>query len=161
LKLDEKRLRVMGLASLIPGLQAAADLINAELAEYRGILADFQAAEALLVPKKKGRPSIASKTLLEAAKEPVVPVAAKKKAVVKKKKGHRPPRLPDMVNGDHVMLRVAEELGYSSAWGLQLLMRTRGLKWKKAKVAGRSVNLISPADYDRVKQIREGMRKAA
>lgn len=53
--MDERRMTLMGVAAMLPGMQLALDVLQAQINEYRTLLQSLQVADGAM-PKRRGRP---------------------------------------------------------------------------------------------------------
>lgn len=77
-RMNEKRMTMMGVAAMLPGMQLALDVLQAQISEYRTLLQALQMADGTM-PKRRGRPPGTQKKLLSA---PAVEEAPAKKSVM-------------------------------------------------------------------------------
>lgn len=166
--LSERKLMEMGIASLLPGFAVLRELIEQTEGEYRTLLDKLQNGhEPVFAPRRRGRPSKASKAVLEAVAAAAALAAPEEKTVVPVKKrarrghGRKRTTLPPMIGKDHVLAHVATELGYKGAWGLTLYMRSRGMEIKKVSAfSKKAINLVTPAQYVQLKRLKSGEPEA-
>jgi len=126
--IDEKKLMAMGIAALLPGITAIRELISQQENEYRDLLHNLQSNGLELLPKRRGRPSNASKALLEAQVKALLPEPEK----TPKKSGHGE-TLPHQIGNDFTRAGAAAYLGYETLSGFDLLRRKLDIPSKIVK----------------------------
>ena len=114
--LDEKKLMAMGAAALLPGITAIRELIQEQENEYRNLLNMLFTNGA--GPKKRGRPSNASKALLQAVADAPAPEP--------KHKLKHGESLPEMIGKDYTRNGAARYLGYNTIGAFDVARKQLG-----------------------------------
>lgn len=133
----------MGIAALLPGITHMREILMQQENEYRDLLHELQFnGPGPALPKKRGRPSNASKALLEAQVQQLLPAATESKRGRGRPPGALPeePRksghgesLPHQIGNHYTRVGAAAYLGLPSIGAFDLLRRKVDIPSKMLK----------------------------